>query len=191
MSVIRKLPYIDSVIADLSHGQKAALLAILNGSDSFAAASLNNLPEDKVKLVMFTFKSGVPAVSGILLQGTKFNTLLQYGDGQEIVISKLDLTALTYEQIDEQCTINELRRCLGPKTIFVENIKEMTDEQLNILNVGDNVVKITGEMGHNYIVSYKQNYHGICLTYCDATSQETQSYDYEDGHWTYNSEDKS
>ena len=40
------------------------------------------------------------------------------------------------------------------------------------------------------MVSYKKDDTGMCLTYADASVVETQSYDYTEGHWVYNSEDK-
>ena len=75
--------------------------------------------------------------------------------------------------------------------LVVNNIKEMTDEEIDGLKVGDVVAKKTGDMYHCYVVSYKEEHHGICLTYVDASVAETQSYDYTEGHWVYNSEDKT
>lgn len=71
----------------------------------------------------------------------------------------------------------------------IDNITELTTEQLNNLKCGDVIVKITGEQRHAYIVSYKEDEEGICLTYTDASVVETVSYDYTDGEWIYNSTD--
>ena len=66
----------------------------------------------------------------------------------------------------------------------------MTDVQLNALKVGDVVEKKTGNQKHCYVVSYKEEKHGICLTYVDGSGyMETISYDYVDGSWVYNSKD--
>ena len=73
----------------------------------------------------------------------------------------------------------------------VLDIKNVDGAILNELKVGDVVVKKTGAEGHAYVVSYKQEGHGCCLTYTDASCVETQSYDCNDGVWTYNSEDKT
>ena len=73
--------------------------------------------------------------------------------------------------------------------INASNIRALSDDELNALKVGDVVQKITGEQKHCYIVSYKQEEHGICLTYVDAGYMETVSYDYTEGHWVYNSTD--
>lgn len=74
---------------------------------------------------------------------------------------------------------------------IVTNIKSLTDAQCEILKAGDIVVKKTGNQYHAYIVSYNENNQGLCLTYSDASVVETVSYDYIDGHWVYNSTDKS
>ena len=75
--------------------------------------------------------------------------------------------------------------------IEVKNIKQLNDEQCNGLKVGDVVAKKTGKQYHLYLVTYKQDKHGLCLSYFDASCIETQSYDYTAGHWVYNSEDKT
>lgn len=73
----------------------------------------------------------------------------------------------------------------------VDNITSISDEILNKLQAGDVVVKKTGNQKHTYIVTYKEENQGICLTYLDASVVETQSYDYIDGAWVYNSQDKT
>lgn len=71
----------------------------------------------------------------------------------------------------------------------VTSIAALTDEEINSLEAGDIVVKKTGNQKHTYIVTYKEDKQGICLTYVDATYIETVSYDYTAGHWVYNSKD--
>lgn len=77
------------------------------------------------------------------------------------------------------------------KRLYVDNIKTLTNDQIAVLECGDMVIKMTGKMKHTYTVTYKEDGQGICLTYFDASCIETQSYDYVDGKWTYNSEDKA
>lgn len=79
----------------------------------------------------------------------------------------------------------------GLVALEVTNVKSLTDEQCNKLQCGDVVVKKTGEQEHAYVVTFKQDKTGMCLTYTDASVVETQSYDYVGGHWVYNSEDKA
>ena len=80
------------------------------------------------------------------------------------------------------------------KRYHVNDIKNINDKILDKLECGDIVVKITKSgnrtMHHCYQVSYYEHKHGCCLTYTAAGLVETQSYDYIDGHWVYNSEDK-
>lgn len=79
------------------------------------------------------------------------------------------------------------------KRYHTNNIKNIGDEILDHLKCGDVVVKKTKEgnrnLEHCYIVSYYEHKHGCCLTYTAAGYIETQSYDYTDGHWVYNSQD--
>lgn len=73
----------------------------------------------------------------------------------------------------------------------ITNIQSLTDEQINELKAGDIVLKKTGDQTHAYIVTYKEEGKGICLTYADATYLETISYDFVDGNWVYNSKDST
>lgn len=73
----------------------------------------------------------------------------------------------------------------------VENITEIDGAILDSLNVGDKVIKVTGKQKHLYHVSYKGEGagQGICLTYVDASTVETVSYDRTESGWAYNSTD--
>ena len=76
--------------------------------------------------------------------------------------------------------------------IEVADITKLTDEQLDSLNVGDKVAKKTGTAQHLYVVSYKDAENGgLCLTYTDASTVETVSYDHTESGWAYNSTDKT
>lgn len=78
----------------------------------------------------------------------------------------------------------------GPaKLKDITNITALTDDEINTLEAGDIVLKKTSNQYHAYIVSYKEDNQGICLTYTDASCIETVSYDYTDSHWIYNSTD--
>lgn len=72
--------------------------------------------------------------------------------------------------------------------ITVGSIDHITSEDLSSLECGDIVCKEDATGKHSYIVSYKSE-EGICLTYVDATTSETVSYDYIGGQWVYNSTD--
>ena len=76
------------------------------------------------------------------------------------------------------------------KPIEVADITALTNEQLDALNVGDKVVKVTGTDKHLYLVTYKATTGGgICLSYNAAGYGETVSYDRTESGWAYNSTD--
>ncbi len=77
------------------------------------------------------------------------------------------------------------------KRLYTTDIKKLTNDQICVLNAGDEVIKETGNQKHTYVVSYKEDKQGMCLTYTDATYVETVSYDLIDGVWTYNSTDST
>ena len=77
------------------------------------------------------------------------------------------------------------------KRIFVKDITNLTNDQIEVLQCGDEVIKVDNTGKHTYIVTYKKDDTGICLTYFDATYVETVSYDLIDGVWTYNSIDSN
>ena len=74
--------------------------------------------------------------------------------------------------------------------IEVTDITKLTAEQLDGLNVGDKVVKVTVTDKHLYLVTYKATTGGgICLSYNAAGYGETVSYDRTESGWAYNSTD--
>lgn len=74
--------------------------------------------------------------------------------------------------------------------IEVNDITKLTDAQLDSLNVGDKVIKITGADKHLYVVTYKaMTGGGICLSYLAAGYGETVSYDRTESGWAFNSTD--
>lgn len=76
--------------------------------------------------------------------------------------------------------------------VAAADITDLTDEQLDALNVGDKVAKKTGTAEHLYTVTYKDAENGgLCLTYMDASVVETVSYDHTESGWAYNSTDKT
>lgn len=85
--------------------------------------------------------------------------------------------------------LGELAAAAAP--IEVSDITALTGDQLDALEVGAKVAKKTGTAKHLYVVSYKDAENGgLCLTYADATTVETVSYDHTESGWAYNSTDK-
>ena len=74
--------------------------------------------------------------------------------------------------------------------IEVDDITALTGAQLDAFEIGAKVAKKTGTAKHLYIVSYKDaEKGGLCLTYTDASTVETVSYDHTESGWAYNSTD--
>ena len=69
------------------------------------------------------------------------------------------------------------------------DIEHLSDGFLSGLKCGDIITKQTGNQKHTYVVTYKEENHGICLTYVACGYMETISYDFTDGHWVFNSKD--
>lgn len=85
--------------------------------------------------------------------------------------------------------LGELTAAAAP--IEVSDITALTGAQLDALEVGAKVAKKTGTAKHLYVVSYKDAENGgLCLTYTDASTVETVSYDHTASGWVYNSTDK-
>lgn len=112
MSVIRKKPFIESVIESLTDEQKASLLSVMNGSENTVNASFTDLPEADVAPVLFQLEPN-NLKTGILIQAETYDVLLAYHRFQDMQIYKLDLSKFTYEKINEYLDINELRRVLS------------------------------------------------------------------------------
>lgn len=79
----------------------------------------------------------------------------------------------------------------GPAPLEVTNIAALTDEQLDALQCGDKVIKITGVQKHLYLVTYKGEGvgEGLVLTYTDCGYSEAVAYDHTESGWAYNSTD--
>lgn len=99
-----------------------------------------------------------------------------------------------FNQIDMSGTLADLLLAIvqNAAPIEVTDITALTGEQLDNLEVGCKVAKKTGTAKHLYTVSYKDAENGgLCLTYTDASTVETVSYDHTESGWAYNSTDKT
>ena len=97
-------------------------------------------------------------------------------------------------QIDSGGALAEILDTIAGAAMPIEvaDITALTNDQLDALNVGDKVAKKTGTAQHLYVVSYKDAENGgLCLTYTDASTVETVSYDHTESGWAYNSTDKT
>ena len=112
-----------------------------------------------------------------------------------IVMTKENILALINAQISGQgnqvdiggalaAILTELVGASLP--LEVEDITALTAEQLDALNVGDKVVKITGTQKHLYLVNYKDATTGeLLLTYTDWQNVEGVYYEKGESGWAY------
>lgn len=206
MSVLKKVPWIEGKLSKLSGDELSELVEQMNSSAQigtiYSLYDQNRLipvsPTETIVNCIIEFERGKHPYTGFLIHNSDMCIFIAYHRYQDLALFEINPVTKTYVRINEECDINELRRLVeedigSPKRYFVNNIKAIGDDILNKLKCGDVVVKITHEssrkMHHCYIVSYYEHKHGCCLTYTAAGLVETQSYDYTEGHWVYNSED--
>ena len=114
MSVIRKQPYIESLLGSMSTANLKDLRTILNsGGDnvSLSFATLTNSYKNKVTPVYFQFEDN-GLKTGILIWTNSKCALICYHKYQDLLLIELDPVRHTYQKINEYCDINELRRVL-------------------------------------------------------------------------------
>lgn len=153
-------------------------------------------------------------LNGYLIYNDTYCVLIVFTDFQTLSWYTIDVENQEIAKITEELSILELRSELddssaAEKAEIISTVKEaiadgeikvvtlengtnftnLSDELLDSLKAGDIVTKQDETGKHAYMVSYKKDGTGICLTYSDASRVETVSYDYIDGHWVYNSTD--
>ena len=153
-------------------------------------------------------------LNGYLIYNNTYCVLIVFTDFQTLSWYTIDVANQRIAKITEELSILELRSELDDssaaekaeiisvvkeaiaegeiKVVTLENgtnFTNLSDELLSSLKAGDIVTKQDESGKHAYMVSYKKDGTGICLTYSDAGYLETVSYDYTDSHWVYNSTD--
>lgn len=212
MSIIDKKPFINKVIETLTDEQKTTLKSLINGGGD-GPISRSIIPFGNIPTILSVSDKGIKEVKlevsktsgqniylGYLVYNDSYCVLISYSGkkNQQLSLIELNLNEGNWSYQVRNCdlTILELRSELDdiaegsdPNRIEVSNITNMSDEQLDFLKPGDLVIKVTGKLRHTYIVTYKEESKGICLSYFAAGYTETVSYDYTSGHWVYNSTD--
>lgn len=194
------------------NGDQTALLRTLNSNP---VGSRSHITASDKGVHLCDLEIGFSLFKGYLIYTENYCILLQFTDFQRIQMFDINITTLVdYALIDEYLDINELRSELDDtadaesaeiisvvnegiqdgtiKVVSLDNttsIRNLSDEFINNLKSGDIVTKEDETGKHAYVVSYKKDETGICLTYTDASLIETVSYDYSGGHWVYNSTD--
>lgn len=125
MSVVGKIPYIETVLGRLNAANLSNLSEALNGGYSLIKKSLldNSITAaDKgVHSCLLKLKPELPELTGVLIYTDYTESsqsyvqcyFLEYTRTEKIGIYSLNLVGKTYIQIDEYCTIEELRRILN------------------------------------------------------------------------------
>lgn len=212
MSIIDRKPFIVKVIETLSAEQKATLKSLINGGGD-GPVSRSIIPFGQTQTILSTSDKGVKEMNleisktrgqntylGYLVYNDSYCVLISYSGLKHQLLTLIELNLVEgnwqYEIKNCELSITDLRSELNdvaqsgePIRIEVSNITSMSDSQLEALRPGDFVIKKTGNMKHTYVVTYKQEHKGICISYFAAGYLETVSYDYAGGHWTYNSTD--
>lgn len=86
----------------------------------------------------------------------------------------------------ESYKLNEIINEIADKIhLEVTDITAVPSNYLDTVQCGDVIIKRTGNMKHAYIVTYKEDGVGLCLTYHDASTVETIPYNYTDGKWVW------
>ena len=116
---------------------------------------------------------------------------VQYLLGKDEQIDAGTIESITYENGNLTFTFKDGSTQtinITTEPLEVENIEALTDEELENLKAGDIVLKLTDGMKHTYIVTYKEEGVGLCLSYFDYGYAETVSYDYDSDveAWTLN-----
>lgn len=205
MSKINGKPFIQSVIDSLTDELKSTLTSLINGSNQTPsirslinpASGITNSDKNKVQHIVLETWNKV--YTGYLIYNNSYCVFISYQrNTQELTVLNINLTNNVYTVVREYLSIVELRFLLRdyiPGSIEVSdiiettNIRNLSDEQIDSLKCGDLVAKVDNTGKHIYLVTYKKDGVGICLTYIDASVVETVSYDYTGSHWVYNSMD--
>lgn len=115
MSVIRKLPYIEALLASMTAANLKDLRTVLNTGGSNVNLDFEHLTaatyKNKVTPVYFKFEDN-GLKTGILIWTNSMCALICYHRFQDLIIFELSPTYHTSKKINEYCDINELRRVL-------------------------------------------------------------------------------
>lgn len=170
MSTIRKQPQLEIILNDLTDDQKKLLLVLLNTNGSSTFYSLLDekyYPEDKnaVEPCFIQFKEDgqIKTISGFLLISDKYKSIIEYSHSQNIYLYDLNIDKLTLAKINEEYTIDELRRELHEA--LNEQIINVTKD--SDVEIGKNLYvdgKIYAEGGKKVPVDFKTIFGNNSLT---------------------------
>lgn len=145
MSVIRKTPYIETVIGSLTADQIGTLTSYINGSGtpttvqlgSAAFAALSGIQLLNLKI------DNLRTVSGFLIKTASYCTFISYrGNSEKLIISDINTTTWTITDIEEFLTIEELRRVI--------EVKEEGGDDADVAKIAIALTQITGSGTDSY-----------------------------------------
>lgn len=115
MSVINKKPYINSVIESLEDVDLEDLQASINGeNDNIFRSFINDdcpITESDEGVCACVLETVDAVYTGYLIYNNEYVVLITYsGNSQQLKMLELDLENKTYKIVDEELSINELRR---------------------------------------------------------------------------------
>lgn len=131
MSVIRKNPYVESVLNTLTSEELAAFLTVLNTGGNNVNVSLvtGTLQKGEGKPITSTITPVYIQLdeeknyTAILIWNASHCTAIAYHRFPDVKLFKINVTNKTYEEIKEPCDINELRRI-----VVQMKVKNLPDE---------------------------------------------------------------
>lgn len=150
MSVIRKQPYIEEVLNSIfaNSDNITNFGKVLNGTDTgnvfktlVGSEKLTNADKG-VKAVNMELALG-NVKSGILCYNDNYCVLIAYHRFQDVAIFKLDIANCSFEKVNEECSIEELRRVyddLGSERAGDEWVETMKDKM--VYDSEDNEIQV-------------------------------------------------
>lgn len=195
-------PFISKVLDSLSDeqiGDFAKLIDKHSGDFNNRSLLIGNITEADMGVGLYTIQLDENTIrTGYLIYTDTYCVLLSYlSNSERIAEYEIDVELMTYRTVKEYLTTDYLRHevairangVIDAGTVVVNNITSIDGDTLSSLKAGDIVLKNDSTGKHAYVVSFKKDGTGICLTYTDASVVETVSYDFTDNAWVYNSTD--
>lgn len=168
MSVIRKKPFIESVLDTLTTSELSALKYVMNNGGNNVSVSLvsGSFEKGEGKIITSTITPVYLEVesnkfySAILIWNASYCVAIPYHRFQDVKLIKINPSTRTYEEIKEYCDINELRRI----------IDDTAESSFDADGEAGQVLTADGEGG----VQWKDNPQIIALTTNSGTLTSDQ-----------------
>ena len=160
MSVIKKTPFIHSVLASLDETLIEKLISAIDSPNSIVEASIlpgSNLSNfaDDVTTVKIKLTSDI-TVKGILIYNDAYCVLIGYGGTQCLTLTQINPTTKKFKAIHEHLTIEELRRAIDDIGAGQGGITTLTPEMiLSVTEGSETIVADINETDDKVQIKYK------------------------------------